>query len=76
MHMLKRFWAVLPNYRNSQLSNYFAISNTYARIRLDPRVFYDQSLHISSLHENQVIFSEVKLIIINLKVSKSPTETI
>ena len=66
----------LLNYKDNQLSKYFAISNTYTQIKLDSRALCDQGLHISSSHESWVMFSEIKLIIINQKASKSSPETV
>lgn len=66
----------LPNYKNNQLSNYLALSNMYTEIKLDSRVLCDQGLHLSSSHESWVMFSEVKLTIINQKASKSSSETV
>lgn len=66
----------LLNYKNNQLSKYFAISNTYTQIKLASRALCDQGLHVSSSHESWVMFSEVKLIIISQKASKSSPETV
>ena len=54
----------LLNYKNNQLSKYFAISNMHTQIKLDSRALCDQGLHISSSHESWVMLSEVKLILI------------